>query len=199
MRARLALLQTGISVELREILLKEKPQEMLAIAPKKRVPVMQTTEGDVLDESLDIMLWAVDLDGAEKLNMPGDIELSLIDRNDKEFKHWLDRYKYHVGYPEHSQRYYRDQCMSFLFELDTQLEIQGRAANLFQTGPFTDYAIFPFVRQFAFVDKDWFDRQDFEYLDIWLESWMQSDIFARCMPKFPLWQSGTAGVEFGAS
>jgi glutathione S-transferase len=199
MRARLALLQTETPVELREILLKEKPQEMLDIAPKKRVPVLQLSEHEVLDESLDIMLWAVDQDGGINLNRPSEVELALIERNDKDFKHWLDRYKYHVGYPEQSPEYYRSKAMEFLSVLDTQLEIQGGAANLFQTGPFTDYAIFPFVRQFAFVDKDWFDQQDFEYLDIWLESWLQSDIFARCMQKFPLWQSGTAGVEFGAS
>lgn len=199
MRSRLALLETGICVELREILLKEKPPEMLEIAPKKRVPVLQLDDRDVLDESRDIMLWAIDQAGEENLNMPSKVELALIERNDKEFKHWLDRYKYHVGYPEQSQEHYRDKAMEFVVALDTQLEIQGAAANLFQTGPFTDYAIFPFVRQFAFVDKDWFDQQSFEYLDIWLESWLQSDIFARCMQKFPLWQSGTAGVEFGAS
>ncbi len=190
MRARLALLSTDIQVELREILLKDKPEAMLAISPKGTVPVLQLPNGKVLQESLQIMQWAVREEGSQKLNMPGALELEFIERNDKEFKYWLDRYKYHVGYPEHPQQYYRDQAMGFLRDLDLQLEMEGSAANLFAGGDFADLAIFPFVRQFAYVDKDWFDAQHFEYLDIWLEQWLGSELFARAMPKFPLWQPG---------
>jgi|SaaInl5LU_22_DNA_1037371.scaffolds.fasta_scaffold07795_5 glutathione S-transferase len=199
MRARLALLQTGISVELREILLKDKPQEMREIAPKKTVPVLQFADGRVLDESLDIMQWSVKQDGGKRLNIPNKEELALITRCDHEFKPWLDRYKYHVGYPEHPQDYYRDQAMSFLRDLDVQLEMEASAANLFASGDFADLAVFPFVRQFAYVDKDWFDQEHFEYLDIWLARWLGTELFEKCMQKFPVWQSGTSGIEFGGS
>lgn len=197
MRARLALLRTGMKVELREILLKDKPQDMLELSPKATVPVLQLADGSVIDQSLEIMLWAVRLDDGQHLNIPEKEELALIERNDEEFKHWLDRYKYQVGYPEHSQEYYRDKGMIFLRDLDLRLEMEGSAANLFASGDFADLAIFPFVRQFAYVDKDWFDQQHFEYLYIWLASWLGSELFENCMQKFPPWQLNQAPVEFG--
>lgn len=195
MRARLALYLTGKGVELREILLKEKPKEMLAVSPKGTVPVMTFTEGQVLQESLDIMLWAVQMDNGRRLNQPAQRELELIERNDNEFKHWLDRYKYQVGYPEHPMEYYRDKALVFLNDLEVLLG-QSAKKSLSPSGAFADIAIFPFVRQFAFVDKPWFDNQPFKNLRSWLDSWINAKLFAAVMHKYPQWQPGEKGVEF---
>lgn len=196
MRARLALLQVGIVVELREVLLKEKPQEMLEIAPKETVPVLQFPDGLVIDESLNIMRWAVGRFSRDGLNTPSNQDLDLIKSNDESFKHWLDRYKYHVGYPEHPMEYYRARALDYLHHLEAVLAASSEG-SLSNSGPFADIAIFPFVRQFAHVDKDWFDTQTFEYLHPWLEKWLNSELFVGVMEKYPLWQTGEKGVEFG--
>lgn len=196
MRARMSLHETGIGVELREVLLKDKPAHMLEISPKGTVPVLLLPDGRVLEESLDIMLWATeqeqnqDENGDQNLSVPIEPGLALVDRNDNEFKSWLDRYKYQVGYPEHPMEYYREQAMLFLHDLDAMLEPDGVLSR------FTEMAIFPFVRQFAFVDKQWFDQQSFRHLHKWLEGWLCSEIFSSVMGKFPQWHEGQQGVIF---
>lgn len=196
MRARVTLLLTAQPVELREILLKDKPSTMLEQSPKGTVPVLLQPDGEVLEESLDIMKWAVQQSSGQGLNIPTKPELDLIDRNDNEFKHWLDRYKYQVGYPEHPMEFYRDKAMDFLWELDQRLQSQGSNSNLFSNGQFADIAIFPFVRQFAFVDKAWFDQQEFEQLHSWLTHWFETELFSRAMQKYSVWQPGDAPVFF---
>lgn len=196
MRARLALGRARINVEHREILLKNKPPQMLEVSEKGTVPVLVLPDGKVIDESLDIALWA--LKECEKQQPSehdllwnsgnNDEQLKLIRQNDDEFKYWLDRYKYSVGYPEEPPEYYRSQAEQFLHILEEYLS--ATASYLFGDQPsLADIAIFPFVRQFAFVDKDWFDQTDYPYLHVWLSKWLQSEEFESVMIKYPEWSS----------
>ena len=195
MRARMSLLMAKQPIELREILLKDKPQAMLDISAKGTVPVLALACGQVIDESLDILKWAVAQNTNSQLNQPNADELTLVARNDNEFKHWLDRYKYHVGYPEKPMEFYRDQAMVFLTDLEQQLAEQG-GVNLFSKKQFADIAIFPFVRQFAYVDKAWFDQLDLPHLQAWLSHWLETELFAYCMQKLSAWQPTEQGVIF---
>lgn len=184
-RARLAIAYSGQTVILHEISLQRKPQEMLALSAKGTVPVLQLADGTVLDESLDIMAWALeqsDPDGWLQGNLAE--MLSLIDENDFEFKIWLDKYKYADRFLEQTADYYREQGEEFLFKLEDKLAV---SPYLFgeKTG-LADIAIFPFIRQFAAVDKEWFSRSAFPRLQVWLHSFIQSPLFNSVM-QAPLW------------
>jgi len=188
MRARLALAKAGIKLELREIVLKDKPDEMLQVSPKGTVPVMVLETGNVLEESLDIMHWALGVNDPDNWLREGDAEIAmLINRNDNEFKGWLDRYKYADRYPEHSQQYYREQCELHLAELESRLKLHK--GSLLAGGlSLADYAILPFIRQFAHVDLNWFNQTDYPALQQWLESFKSSELFLAVMPKFKPWK-----------
>lgn len=189
-RARLALSRAAIRYEHREVELKAKPAAMLALSPKGTVPVFQLTDGTVIDESLDLMLWALSQQDPERWLETGmDASITLIDRNDKDFKRWLDRYKYHVRYPEYSSLYYREQAEQFLQQLEQLLQDQGGAGLLDHRWTIADVAIFPFVRQFASVDRAWFDKAGYGNLLAWLTQWEQSVLFQSVMQKQPLWQA----------
>lgn len=185
MRARLAIAVSGIAVEYREIALRDKPQAMLAISPKGTVPVLQLSDGRVIEQSLDIMLWALALNDPQQW-LQDDKVLSgttkkLIDTNDGPFKYWLDRYKYADRYPEYSAEYYRQQAGEFLQTLEGLLESK---AYLFGAhASIADMAIFPFIRQFAAVDKTWFAASDYVQLRRWLDELLRSDLFAEVMIK----------------
>ena len=185
MRARLALASAGITCELREILLRDKAVELLQASPKATVPVL-VIETAVIDESLDIMHWALNcFDPEGWLKMP-DAGHELIARMDAEFKPNLDAYKYN------DDETARTHAAAFLQELDTQLN-----PNLFGTAPkLADMAILTFVRQFAFVDKPWFDAQDWPNLSNWLQSFIASSRFAAIMQKYPQWQASDAPTLF---
>ncbi|WP_255659352.1 glutathione S-transferase [Methylophilus sp. Leaf408] len=184
MRARMAIWAARIQVELREISLREKPQHLLQISPKATVPVLQLADGAVLEQSLDIMRWALqqnDPSGWLKFNMV--MADSLISVNDGEFKKSLDRYKYPERYPEQSVLFYREQGEQFLQRLETLLAehrfLLGDSASI------ADVAIFPFIRQFAAVDAEWFGRSSYSRLRDWLAGWMEGELFAEVMQKFP--------------
>jgi len=185
MRARLALASAGIPCELREILLRDKAPELLQASPKGTVPVL-VTETAVIDESLDIMLWALKRNDPEGwLDMP-DSGHSLITRTDAEFKPNLDAYKYKDDISA------RTRAATFLLELDARL-----SPNLFGTAPkLADMAILTFVRQFAFVDKPWFDAQGWPNLSRWLQDFITSHRFAAIMQKYPKWQAADAPTLF---
>jgi glutathione S-transferase len=201
-RARMALAYAAVSYELREVSLKNKPQEMLDISPKGTTPVMQIFAGHdgkeedfiVLEESLDIMNWALQQD--DPLNwrdLPEPsiaIAKQLINTNDREFKIALDRYKYPNRFPEKSQTDYRQQAEEFLQVLELQLRSQTDAAQSFlicDRQTLADIAIFPFVRQFAYVDTDWFQSSSYERLKQWLKWHEASAMFELVMQKFPVW------------
>ena len=189
MRARLALASANITVELREILLRDKAPELLAASPKATVPVLVTPE--VIDESLDIMLWALTKNDPEGwLDMP-DAGHALIHKSDTDFKPALDAYKYKRD--EDS----RSKAASFLRNLDQMLTDQPHLFG--QTATLADMAIITFVRQFAFVDKTWFDAQPWPHLSQWLENFIISPYFTAIMQKYPKWQAGDPITLFPAT
>lgn len=189
MRARMALWAAKIQVELREVSLREKPQHLLQISPKGTVPVLHLADGTVLEQSLDIMRWAL-LQNDARGWLKGDMLMadSLISVNDGEFKKALDRYKYPERYPEQSALFYREQGEQFLQRLEALL-----AEHLFLLGDsasMADVAIFPFIRQFAAVDAQWFGQSDYPRLREWLAGWVEGELFAEVMQKFPTYIEG---------
>ena len=199
MRARLAICYAAQAVELREIVLRAKPAEMLLISPKATVPVLQLPDGTVIEQSIEVMQWALaqqDLAQWWPLNQVQQQQImALIAENDSAFKAALDRYKYPNRYPEPNPIFYRNQGEQFLRQLDSVLQQQRYLVS--DQISVADVAIFPFVRQFAQVDRLWFDQADYPYLQAWLAEWLNSRLFAQVMPKFPVWQSGARGVDFG--
>ncbi len=192
MRARLALYYAGVQVELREILLKEKPQTMLDASPKGTVPVLVMPDGKVIEESLDVVYWALQLsDPQGLLDAAGQ---ALIAENDDDFKGWLDRYKYHVGYPQQPQEFYRQQAEVFLAKLESRLTQHAYLAG--EQLSVVDICIWPFIRQFAFVDSHWFWQADYPKLQAWLQGYLQSDAFTAIMPKFKPWMESQQQVIF---
>jgi glutathione S-transferase len=187
-RARLAITYAGTPVEIREVHLKNKPEQMLAISPKGTVPVLQLPNGKVIDESLDIMYWALAQNDPERWLEAAEDSERLIQWNDSEFKYYLDRYKYADRYPEYSESYYRSEGEKFLSELENKL---GKT-TYFSGSHFsiTDAAIFPFIRQFAAVDNRWFDSSGYQHLYKWLRELVESDLFASIMAKNQLWKAG---------
>lgn len=200
MRARMALAAADITCRLREVVLRDKPDEMLTASPKGTVPVIITPDGSVIDESLDVMDWALVQTDPEGWLSPdigtADEMRALIGRCDGPFKRALDRYKYPNRYPDEplGRDAQRDLGSEFLTELNTQLAQQrflfGDRVSL------ADIAIFPFVRQFANTDRDWFDAQPWPHLHVWLETHLSSDRFAQIMRKYPQWKTGDADEVF---
>lgn len=200
MRARLAIAIAGVEVELREIELRHKPEAMLALSPKGTVPVLQLENGSVIDESLDIMLWALHKnDPAQWLGSGVEMkdDMQLIHRNDRDFKPDLDRYKYADRYPEFSRFHYRQQGERFLAELEQRLQ-----SNHHVTAPhfaLADAAILPFVRQFAAVDAEWFESSPYPEVRQWLNRFLNSRLLAVSMKKYPPWRPGDPCLFFGGA
>jgi glutathione S-transferase len=200
MRARLAcaLFVPAKSLELREVVLKNKPQELLAISPKATVPVLQLNSGEIIDESRDIAFWALEQssDALRNQYLPFHLQLEideLIDENDGAFKWALDRYKYADRYEE-SEEYYRKLGEGFLIKLEILLEKQHYLFT--PETSFADIAIFPFVRQFAHVDKTWFEQSSYPKLIEWLEHLLQSELFNSIMEKHKPWQTASEAIYF---
>jgi len=199
MRARMALSYSGITVVLREVILRDMPAALLACSPKGTVPVLVLPDGQVLEESRDIIDWALGIHDPDQWQpvsgnaLHGEIS-GLVDENDASFKKHLDCYKYAERYPEHSVVYYRAQGELFLFRLEQRL---GRHAWLCgERMSVADISIFPFVRQFAHVDKAWFDRAAYPRLQAWLGYFLQSGLFSGVMEKYPQWHEGDAVTLF---
>jgi glutathione S-transferase len=193
MRARLALAVSGQTCELREVVLSQKPEALRQVSAKATVPVLVDANGRVLDESLDIMLWA--LQRHDPLNwLPADDGLTdamgLIRRCDGEFKPQLDQYKYPNRFGIADPAEPRDKAGAFLADLNQRLTeavcLSGAHWGL------ADAAIAPFVRQFAHTDGDWFANQDWPRLQNWLTNFEGSALFQRVMVKYPAWQAGQA-------
>jgi len=196
MRARLGLLFADLQVELREIILKNKPDQMLAISPKGTVPVLQLFDGTVVEESREIMVWALRQQDPQGLLDATVLHQAnaLIERNDNEFKHWLDRYKYADRYLEMTQSEYRQQGEAFLQVLEELL-----TKNVYLLGDNTtiaDIGIVPFVRQFAHVDRDVFYNLPYPNVHLWLQHWLEHSFFLQAMTKFRPWQEGDDVVVF---
>ena len=199
MRARLGILFAELQVELREITLKNKPPQILAISPKGTVPVLQLLDGTVIEESREIMIWALaQRDSQGLLNAETLLEANaLIDKNDNEFKYWLDRYKYADRHIEMSQTEYRQQGEVFLQLLEELLT--KNSYLLGENITIADIGIMPFVRQFAHVNRDVFYSLPYINLQRWLQNWLQHPLFLQAMTKFPPWQEKDDVVVFPAA
>jgi glutathione S-transferase len=197
-RARLAIKCCQIEVELREVVLSDKPSEMMAASPKGTVPVLILADGSVIDESLDIINWALSKNDPECW-LPGNNQLiqksnDLIKINDDSFKDDLDHYKYANRFPDFPANHYRLQAEKFLQTLEQLLDKSNYLVDNRIT--LADIAIFPFIRQFAFVDKDWFDQSQYKKLQVWLEVMLNMKLFTDVMKKYPQWAPESEGVEF---
>ena len=181
MRARMALRYSGVPLSIVEVSLKAKPAEMLAASPKGTVPVLVCADGRVIEQSLEIMHWALrqhDPDNWLQADHAG-----LIEANDSVFKVLLDRYKYAVRYPEYPMEHYRAQGAVVLQRLECLLEhipyLTGTTLTL------ADVALAPFIRQFAHVDRAWFAQAPYPKLQAWLERFLASGLFTAVMAKQP--------------
>ena len=199
MRARLALLASEQICEHREILLRDKPASMLTLSPKGTVPVMWLPDGRVLDESLDVMYWALHnndpLGWLEYTSNEILLASKLVEENDGPFKHHLDRYKYADRYEKENLETHRDGCLETLETLNAQLNgnnwLFGAEARM------VDYAILPFIRQCRIANGDWFDSQSqLEDLHRWLQNFLTSDIFNTVMHKYEVWKDEDDPVVF---
>jgi len=198
MRARLALAVSGQVCELREVVLRAKPQGLLQASPKATVPVLVLPDGTVLEQSLDIMRWALGRNDPEGWLTPslGDEAgmLALIAECDGPFKQALDRCKYPGRYPEADAALARAQAVEWLQGLEARLA--GEPFLFGDHAALADMAIAPFVRQFAGIDADWWAAQPWPRLQVWLAQWQAGRLFESVMHKLPAWIDGTEGVRF---
>lgn len=201
-RSRLAIMHSAIKVEVREVILKDKPMSLLAYSPKATVPVLVTADKTVIDESKDIMLWALQqsdpddwlCDGMELLQQQ---MFNLISENDNEFKTHLDRYKYADRYPEQTELQHRENALQFINQLELLLNTNH---NLLRNEiSLADMAIFPFVRQFSMVDPKWFDTAELPKVQAWLQRHLKSALFIAVMEKYPQWSAGDTPTFFSAT
>lgn len=179
-RARLALLHSNSIVELREVVLRDRPLSLLEYSPKGTVPVLVLPNGEILEESMDIMLWCIGED-----MLIGDWQ-ELVELNDNEFKTNLDRYKYPDRFDDvTSMEFHRNKCLEILNSFDLRLDggfMMGNGLTI------ADLILVPFVRQFANTDRDWFEQQDISNVKGWMDGILQSELFISSMTKYKQWQ-----------
>ena len=181
MRARMSIVRAGLVCEHREVILRDRPEHMMEISPKGTVPVMLLSNGQVIEESLEIMQYVANWTLT-------DLDSHWVNRNDHEFKFHLDRYKYPNRYDNVEALEQRDLAKKYLDDLDLLL---------LETLPIElNDALFPFVRQFANHDREWFDKQQWDNLGQWLEDNLSSQEFKICMRKYPQWFTGDVAVTF---
>lgn len=188
MRARMALLISETPVRLREVVLRDKPEEMIAASPKATVPVLVQDDGAVIDESLAIMLWVLERNDPHGWLENAGIGNDLIAEADNDFKGHLDRYKYPTRYDDVDPIVHRSAGLEFLGKLEKHIAVNGQLLGIRPC--LADYAIFPFVRQFANNDRSWFDAQSLPALQKWLAAHLASDLFTTAMTKYPQWKTG---------
>ncbi len=196
MRAHMGLKNAGLKVELREIDLKEMPEQLLQLSSKATVPVLILPDKSIIDESWDILKWALaqkDPDNwlGENKQFLLDTEM-LIETNDFSFKNDLDHYKYADRFPEHGEEHYRRACEEFIEELEEML-IENNTLLADQL-TIADIAVFPFVRQFSLVDKSWFDQSPYQNIQQWLEYLINTELFQHVFQKQDLWEEGSPTV-----
>ena len=193
MRARLAIANSTIKVELREIVLRNKPQALLDASPKGTVPVLLLAD-TIIDESLDIMYWALSINDPDNwlsTSLKEDIQ-QLMQWNDGDFKYYLDRYKYADRYPENDALFYRAQAERFIIELENRLSKFSFLCS--NHCCLADMAIFPFIRQFANVNPEWFQGSQYQHLNHWLKQQIESELFIAIMEKYPIWKTEDAPI-----
>ena len=186
MRARMSIVRAQFQVELREVILRDRPEHMMEISPKGTVPVLLLADGTVIEESLEIMQHVLDWTLSEE-------EQHWVSRNDDEFKFHLDRYKYPNRYEDIDEVEQRTAASSYLMDLD------GRLASEPGISEALSDALFPFVRQFANHDRDWFDVQPWSHVLEWLAKNLESEAFKVCMKKHKQWVAGDTATTFAPS
>jgi glutathione S-transferase len=200
MRARLGLLQADQTVVLRDVVMKNIPAEMLLASPKGTVPILVFDDSSVIDESIDIMIWALNQNDPNNLlfNDQPSIHssmLALIKRNDNEFRDSLDKYKVAARYHDTTEVHYRDQCEPFIFHLEQRLTeydfLMGTRPSL------ADYALLPFVRQFSRVDRKWYLQAPYPNIERWLTKHYQNPLYSKAMKKYPQWLDNNDVILFG--
>ena len=178
----MALSYSKIKVELREILLSNRPSALYEVSPKGTVPVLCINKTTVIDESLDIMKWALKQNDPNLwISFNKRMQIDIIKQNDNEFKYWLDRYKYYNRFPENNRDYYKAKCGEYLLKLNQLIECNKYL--LTNKLLFVDVAIFPFIRQCANVDIFWF-KNNYSELDNWLNNMIESKLFVSVMDKY---------------
>ncbi|MDP6235285.1 MAG: glutathione S-transferase N-terminal domain-containing protein [Candidatus Poseidoniaceae archaeon] len=183
MRARMSIVRTNFQVELREVVLRDRPEHMMEISPKGTVPVLLLSDGKVIEESLEIMQHVLDWTLSED-------EKHWVSRNDDEFKYHLDRYKYPNRYEDVDEIEHREAASSYLRDLDAFLGLKDGLSDALSD------ALFPFVRQFANHDRVWFDSQSWNHVHLWLAQNLDSEAFKTCMVKYKQWVSGNQPIMF---
>ena len=192
----MALKQSGIKVELREVKLSDIPAEALALSPDATVPILVLPDGSVFTESWDIVKWS--LSQNDPNNWLGDnnehsldAEI-LIETNDYSFKEDLDHYKYADRFPEHSEEHYRTACEEFIEELEEMLSENHYL--LTEQISLADIGVFPFVRQFSMVNKEWFDNTPYPKVQNWLQNFIDSELFQVIFHKHETWNSNATAI-----
>ena len=186
MRARMALKYAGIQHEHREIALRDKPKSMLLASPKGTVPVL-CIDGKVIDQSLDIMHWALEQSDPDHWKSVDErIASNWIEKNDGKFKILLDQYKYPNRHPELNQEYVLNTAMELMLK-PIEAALHNNEYLLGNKMSWVDVAIFPFIRQFSMVDSQQFDRLPFPATKKWLQYHLESELFQLVMKKHPTW------------
>lgn len=194
MRARMGLIISETKVILREVVLRDKPDAMIAASPKATVPVLLLPDGRVIDQSIDIMRWALRQNDPQHWLEYEEQANTLIEQADGPFKTALDRYKYHSRYEDADPIIEQEKALAILRQWDAQ--IGDKLCFFGEKNGAADFAIFPFVRQFANHDRGWFDAQNIPNLQRWLAAHLQSPLFQSIMSKYPQWQDGDERVIF---
>jgi glutathione S-transferase len=205
MRARIAIFKSKQTVQLRDLVLSNKPEEMMAASPKGTVPVVVLANGKVIEESLDVMLWALNetdphglLESQGEFSLPQMLEL--INEFDNDFKTCLEQYKCAKRYKENNIEECRRACEQYIQRLETYLENSNCSTGGFLLGSkesLVDIALLPFIRQFARVERPWYLQSPYPNVKQWLNGYLQSPMFTKVMAKYPLWLDNYEVVLFG--
>ena len=196
MRARMAIHISGQKCQLREVLLRDKPPSMLEYSAKGTVPVLILQDGKVIDESLDVIDWALNLNDPDDWQRSKDKEKTkeLIKINDGEFKYHLDRYKYSKRYDNEDPEFHRKKCLKFIESINNEL---NNSKYIFDDNiSYTDIVLLPFIRQFRIADIEWFDSLPYDNLKKWLSSFLNSSLLNSIMKKYDLWKEGDKSIVF---
>ena len=190
MRARMAINISNQKCEIREVLLRDKPPSMLEYSSKGTVPVLVLQSGEVIDESLDVIDWALNLNDPDNWQRSKDNEKTkeLIKINDGEFKHHLDRYKYSKRYDDEDPEFHRKKCLSFIEKVNSELQ---NSKYIFDDEiSYIDISLLPFIRHFRIADNEWFDELPYENVKSWLSNFLNSELLKSIMSKYDLWKEG---------
>ena len=196
MRARMAIHISGQKCELREVLLRDKPPSMLEYSAKGTVPVLILQDGKVIDESLDVIDWALNLNDPDDWQRSKDTKKTkeLIKINDGEFKYHLDRYKYSKRYDNEDPEFHRKKCLKFIESVNNEL---NNSKYIFDDNiSYADIVLLPFIRQFRIADIDWFDALPYNNLKKWLSGFLDSTLLNSIMKKYDLWKEGDKSIVF---